>query len=104
MRLTERSLKEIRIAPRVRRSGVLGERAEGFSQETILLRGSVLPENGALSAGEKGLRSGRRLLLLVPADAQAKVGDGAWVDGEMYLICAARRWSAHLELECEARA
>lgn len=103
MRLIERSMKEIRIAPRVKKRGELGERAEAFSGETALFRGSVLPGGGELSAREKGLRGGERLLLLLPADAQAQVGDGAWVDGKLYLIRAVRRWTAHLELECEAR-
>ncbi|MBQ8508248.1 MAG: hypothetical protein IJ466_12570 [Clostridia bacterium] len=104
MRLIERTLREISIAPRMERIGSLGGRAEGFSEEMTTVRGAVLPESGALSTGEKGLHSGAAIRLLVPADAQVKIGDGAWVEGSMYIVSAVRRWTGHLELECEARA
>ena len=104
MRLTERTLKEISIAPRMTQVGSLGERAEAFSEEIVSIRGSVLPGSGALAERERGLRSGEELLLLVPADAQVKAGDGAWVDGSLYRVCQVRRWAGHLELKCEARA
>ena len=102
MRLMERSLAEIGIARRLDEPGALGGRGENFSEEVILVRGSVLPDAQGLSADEKGLHSGRRLTLLLPADANVKPGDGAWVNGELYRIGSVRRWSAHLEIGCEA--
>lgn len=104
MRLMERQLREIRIAPRIAARGALGGRSEAFSRDTILVRGSVLPEEGSLRAGEKGLASGEKLRLLVPADTPVQAGDGAWLGDEKYIIHSVRCWSAHLELNCEARA
>jgi len=104
MRLSERTRTEICIAPRIGRTGSLGGHAEEFSREMICLRGCVLPMDGGLDAGEKGLRSGKRIRLLVPADTRVQAGDGAWVDGKEYLVRDVRCWTAHLELDCEARA
>lgn len=104
MRLKERTLREISIAPRIQRTGALGGRAEAFSGEVIPVRASVLPGNGGLFSGEKGLSSGEKLSLLVPADTRVQAGDGAWVEDALYIVSSVRRWTGHLELSCEARA
>jgi hypothetical protein len=80
--------------------GELGGRAEVFSGDRIPVRASVLPEEGRLDADGRGLKSGERLRLLVPADTRVQVGDGVAMDGRMYLVLSVARWSAHLELEC----
>lgn len=66
------------------------------------MRASILPEEGRLEADVRGLKSGERLRLLVPADTKVQVGDGVSMDGGMYLVLSVARWSAHLELECGA--
>lgn len=93
---------EIGIARRLDAPGGLGGRKESFSEEVIFVRGSVLPDGGSLSSGEKGLHSGRRLSLLLPADAGVKPGDGAWVNGGLYRVLSVRKWTAHVEIGCEA--
>ena len=104
MRLMERTLKEIAIARRVESKGYLGGRAEAFSGERTLVRGSVLPENGELQVGEAGLSSGKKIRLLVPADTAVQEGDAAYVDEGMFIVKSVSPWTAHLELTCAARA
>ena len=104
MRLIERALEQVFIAPRIEKTGSLGGRAEAFSSEETAVRASILPGGGELSAREKGLSTGEVLQLLVPADTQVKCGDGVRMRGEMYIVSSVRRWAGHLELRCTARA
>lgn len=102
MRLKERTLITVEHVPRIEVSGELGGLAEGFSQQSVSLRASVLPNGGELAAGEKGAEGRARLKLLLPADAKARAGDGVWVQGVLWRIIAVRRWYAHAEWICEA--
>lgn len=102
MRLAERTLLAVRLAPRAPRQGALGGMAEGFSDETVRLRASRIPESSALETTERGMKSKEKLRLLVPGDARASAGDGVWVEEKLYRIVTVLRWSAHLELVCEA--
>ena len=102
MRLKERTLITVKHAPRITVSGELGGMAEGFSDQTVSLRASLLPEGGELAAAEKGVHTRARLKLLLPGDASAQAGDGVWVDGALWRILAVRRWAAHAEWICEA--
>lgn len=104
MRLAEKRLVQVEIAPRMVSRGNLGGRAEGFSPERIPVRASILPEEGRMGADVRGLSTGERLRLLVPADTRVQVGDGVVMEGGMYIVLSVARWSAHLELECRAKA
>lgn len=102
MRLKERTLIEIRIAPRLRKTGALGGAAEAFSEDTLTLRASRLPEGGDFSMDGRGASCPDRLRLIAAADASVRPGDGAWVEGRLYRILTVRRWTAHVEMICEA--
>lgn len=102
MRLAERRLEEVRIAPRIREEGDLGGIAERFSNETIALRASRLPVEGALDVQERGAVCRKRIRLLVPSDADVRCGDGVWAGGTLYRVLCVEKWTAHLELVCEA--
>lgn len=82
MRLHERWLTEIRIAKRGAQSGS----RETFSEETTVYRGACLPQGGSLKYTAGGAENGEKRLLILPKEAEAAVGDGAWVDGRLYLI------------------
>ena len=102
MRLAERTRLKVELAQRVCEAGALGGRAERFSEARTQLWASVLPELGKTEALERGVVCRERLRLLVPADAKVACGDGAWVQGRLYRVLSVQRWTAHLELECEA--
>ena len=100
MRLKERELIAVEIAPRVCVKGALGSLTEAFSDQKTIVRASVLPESRAYSAGEGGLKSGKGLKIIIPKDISVSEGDGVWVNGELYVISFVCRWRAHAELEC----
>ena len=104
MRLHERTLRTIRILPRLHESGALGGRAEAFDETGVEVRASVLAEGGTIHQKEKGLADREALRLLVPADTVVAAGDAAAVDGRRYAVRCVERWTAHLELICEASA
>ena len=81
MRLLERTMKEIVIAPRSVRVDGLGGVCEGFG-EGRRVRGSVIPSTGGLRSRESGLEQSRSMCLLMPKDARIAVGDGVELDGE----------------------
>jgi len=104
MRLKERQLLEVEIARRVCKTGALGSVTEAFSEEKIRVRASVLPESGAYSVQDGGLKSGKGLRIIVPKDTPVSDGDGVWLDGEMYVVSSVHAWRAHTELDCAHRA
>ena len=99
MRLKERELVTIEIAPRVCVKGALGSVNAGFGERKAV-RASVLPENRAFSIRESGLVSGAALRIIVPKDIFVSEGDGVWVSGEAYTVSSVCRWRAHAELTC----
>ena len=82
MRLHERWLTEICVAKR----DASGGSREKFSEDTTTYRGACLPQGGSLKYSGSGVDNGERCLLILPKDADASVGDGAWVLGRLYLI------------------
>ena len=98
MRLKESRLERVYLVPAAASAGYLGGLAECFSDERIPLRASILPEEGGLSADERGALSRSRLCLLVPGDAKAKCGDGVAIGDKMHRVVRVQRWSAHIEL------
>ena len=99
MRLRERDLVTIRIAPRVCVKGALGSVSAGFGERKAV-RASVLPENRAISIRESGLASGAALRIIIPKDTAVSEGDGVWLNGEAYTVSSVCRWRAHAELTC----
>lgn len=104
MRLHERTLVRVEIAPRIRSVGALGGRKQAFSQDVTAARGSVLPQQGGLSRRESGLCAKECVRALVPADVSVSPGDKITAEGRDYLVVSALRWQGHIELECEALA
>ena len=102
MRLCERTLVQVWLVRRMHQQGELGGIAECFGEERMPLRASLLPEDGGLSIEERGAVRRERLRLLVPAAAGAAAGDGIWVEDTLWRIRSVQRWTAHVELTCEA--
>lgn len=102
MRLCERTLVQAELAPRMAVKGELGGLKEHFSDERIAFRASRLPAQGDLAVREKGAIAREEVRLLAAGDAPGKAGDGVWMEGRMYRILSVQRWTAHVELICEA--
>lgn len=102
MRLLERTLKWVSIAPRRVTEDALGGVTEGFSNALRPVRASVIPSTGGLKNHETGLYEAQSMCLLMPPDAQIAVGDGICVDSDRpeWRCVEVFRWSAH----CAVRA
>ena len=103
MRLLERTMKTVRIAPRRVTQDALGGQVEGFSAETSAVRASVIPSAGGLESRETGLRQVRTMCLLMPLDARVNPGDGVCVDSDrpQWRCVDVQRWSAHVAVRVE---
>ena len=97
-------MKQAFLVKRVEKTGSFGSRPEAFSNERISFRASILPDGGEIGRDERGMLPGKKLRLLAARDLNAAAGDGVYVDGEFFIIRSARKWTAHLELDCGARA
>lgn len=102
MRLLECMQTDVLLARRIVENGELGGETERFSEDQIRLRGSRIPLDESAELDARGVKKHQSLRLLLPLDAQANPGDGAWVDGMLFRILSVRRWSAHVEWICEA--
>lgn len=102
MRLKESTLTMVYLAPRADVRGDLGSLSEGYSDDRIPLRAAVLPNGGSLAVQERGAADRAKLRLLVPGDAKARCGDSVQIGDMLWRITAVQKWSAHIELECEA--
>ena len=96
MRLLERTLKPVQIAPRVVFEDALGGGVEGFSADRLDVRASVIPLGGSLEEFASGVREAKSLCLLMPRDAAVSVGDGVFADGQMWRCVEVKKWSAHV--------
>ncbi len=99
----ERTLQMITIHARTAAAGAMGGRAITLSPVGTEVRASVLPDGGDAAVTERGCAHAERIHLLVSDDVQVSAGDGAAVNGRMYIVRAVNRWRAHLELICEAK-
>jgi len=95
MRLLERTLKVVEIAPRMVVEDALGGGVEGFSPDRVSVRASVIPLGGTLEEFASGVRTAKSMCLLMPLDAPVAVGDGVVSDGEMWRCVEVQKWSAH---------
>lgn len=102
MRLRERELVSAYLRKRSVQSDALGGRPELFCEERTAFRASLLPEGGEMQYKQRGLRTGTRLRLLTGLDLKAEAGDGVWIGEDGYVILRVERWTALLELLCEA--
>lgn len=103
MRLLERTLKWVKIAPRAVSTDALGGRIEGFSEDRAAVRASVIPSTGGMENRETGAREVQTMCLLMPLDASVAVGDGVCVGQEEpeWRCVEVQRWSAHLAVRAE---
>ena len=103
LRLLERTLRTVQVAPRAVTADALGGAAEGFSAQTLPVRASVIPSTGGLENRETGLREVRTMCLLMPLDAKVRVGDGVCIDEEtpLWRCVDVQRWSAHVAVRVE---
>lgn len=103
MRLLERTLKSIEIAPRAVAVDALGGAAEGFSSERRPVRASVIPSTGGLVDRAAGVERAQTMCLLMPLDAGIEAGDGVCVDADQpnWRCVSVQRWSAHVAAQVE---
>ena len=97
MRLLERTLKWVSIAPRVVTADALGGVVEGFSGQRRPVRASVIPSTAGLVNHVTGLCEVQSMCLLMPVDAEIAVGDGVCVDADEpeWRCVEVAQWSAH---------
>ena len=100
MRLLERTLRTVWIAPYETHTDGLGAVVEGFSAERIPVRASLIPVKGDVEAHEAGLIQSGEIRLLTPLDTKISVGDGVLPekDGPVWRCVEIERWSGHLAL------
>ena len=103
MRLYERTLKWISIAPRLVAADGLGGGVEGFSAKRRTVRASVIPSTGGLRDRAAGVERVQTMCLLMPEDAGIEVGDGVCVDSQTpgWRCVSVQRWSAHVAAQLE---
>lgn len=100
MRLKQRELSEIRIAPRICALGALGSVREGFSDETTAVFAHVLPNGDAFDRMDGGLKDNDGVRILAQSDVSVQVGDGVIVQDTLYVVQSAKKWRAHIDLIC----
>lgn len=103
MRLLERTLKRIHIAPHAVMTDALGGAAEGFSAVRRPVRSSVIPSTGGLVDRAAGVERVQTMCLLMPLDAGIEVGDGVCVESAEpnWRCVSVQRWSAHIAAQVE---
>lgn len=103
MRLLERTLKNIEIAPRQTQADGLGGVTEGFSNLRRPVRASVIPSTGGIMDREAGVARVLTMCLLMPTDAKIDVGDGVCVDADVpqWRCVNVQKWSAHVAAQVE---
>ena len=75
MRLVERTLKPVYIAPGLTQTDALGGVRRVFSAERVPARASLIPAEGAIERRESGLTAAGRCLALLPLDAPIAAGE-----------------------------
>ena len=113
MRLFERTLTRMEIAPHAEEQDALGGVRLSFSARRVPVRGSLQPDANALgySSGNlrqeaQGLRTVQRLRALLPRDAEIAPGDGVCTDGApqpQWLVLSVENWTAHKLVRLERR-
>ena len=113
MRLYERSLAALEIAPHLEQADALGGVRLAFSARRIPVRGSLQPETRALGYAAdtlkqepQGFRLVQRLRAILPRDAEIAPGDGICADGApepQWLCLAVEDWTAHKVAHLERR-
>jgi len=103
MRLLERTLQWIEIAPRKVTTDALGGVSEGFSDVRSAARASVIPSTGGLMDRAAGVERVQTMCLLMPLDARIETGDGVCVESETpnWRCVGVQRWAAHIAAQVE---
>lgn len=103
MRLLERTLQWVSIAPREVKTDALGAQVEGFSEQRRPARASVIPSTGTVSRQEAGLVQTQTLCLLFPGDVDIAPGDGICLGDQTprWRCVDVQRWSAHCAVSAE---
>ena len=97
MRLLERTLQTVLIAPQKAKTDALGAAVEGFSDERTEVRARVIPSSGGLEDRASGRRRVQSMCLLMPP------GDGLCIGEERvgWRCVDVQKWSAHLAVQAE---
>ena len=103
MRLYERTLKWVKIAPRSVKTDALGGVTEEFSPERRAVRASLIPTAGGLKNREAGVEQVQTMCLLLPKDAKLEAGDGVCAEGDepQWRCVNVEHWSAHIAAQLE---
>ena len=111
MRLVERTLRSVQIAPRSVQTDSLGGVIEQFSDNRISVRCVAVPGGNTLNYAanslnpmEHGVFLRQNLKLLMPRNTSVSAGDGICMDGEAqpgWRCVAVEKWSGHLAVKIE---
>ena len=103
MRLLERTLQTVLIAPQKAKMDALGAAVEGFSDERTEVRARVIPSSGELEDRASGRRRVQSMCLLMPPGAVVAPGDGLCIGEERvgWRCVDVQKWSAHLAVQAE---
>lgn len=103
MRLLERMLQRIEIAPRQTVTDSLGGVTESFSADRRSVRASVIPSTGGVMDREAGVVRVQTMCLLMPADTRIDAGDGVCVgsDAPQWRCVCVQKWSEHVAAQVE---
>ena len=104
MRLMERTLSWVEIAPRTIETDDTGGAVERFTAPRKKVRASVIPSTGGLKKHETGLRQVQTMCMLTPIDTDVSVGDGIFAENALWRCTEVRRWTAHLAIRLERAA
>lgn len=106
MRLLERTLKTVYIAPGLVVTDALGCVKRDFSEERISVRAGIISGEGTVNSREPGLTADRKITLLMPLDAPIARGDGVSetaLGAPEWLCTDVTEWSAHLSVALERK-
>ena len=113
MRLVERSLCPVEIAPHTEQRDALGGVRLGFSAVRIPARGSLQPATNTLNHSAnslnfeaQGMRTAQSMRMLLPRDVPIEPGDGVCTDGAhvpQWLCVGVENWAAHKLARLERR-
>lgn len=106
MRLRERDLRTLFIAPSMEIRDDLGGVRRSFSTERNPVRCAMIPQGNPLETLESGARTNEKYLILLPSDGKIAPGDGVCesIDGDPEWLCTeVIPWSDHLTATIERR-
>ena len=99
MRLLERRLRTVKIAPRVAKE----DGSEAFSNVKTAVRARIVPAAGGVESRAMGLCDAAKMCLLMPAGCGIQTGDGVCIDADEpeWRCVSVQEWANHATVQLE---